>query len=134
MTPPDGSLYLWLIALLAVLPVAALAWRRRQDGRGLPWQPGRALLCFALAFLALVWAHRLRGATAMLGLSGLGYGLLASRGGMRRFHGLRYGPAIGAARPELAHEDAGRLHLFFMILAVACVTAGIVLATWPRAA
>lgn len=134
MTPPPSTPYLWLIALLAVVPVAALAWRRRQDGRRLPWQPGRALLCFALSFLALVWADRLLGPTALLGLAGLTYGLLSGRSGMRRFHGLRYGSAIGAARPELAHEDAGRLHLFFMILAVACITAGIVLATWPRAA
>lgn len=134
MTSPPSTAYLWLIALLAVLPVAALAWRRRRDGRGLPWQPGRALLCFALALLALVWADRLLGPTALLGLAGVGYGLLSGRGGMRRFHGLRYGPAIGAARPELALEDAGHLHLFFMILAVACITAGIVLATWPRAA
>lgn len=134
MTPPTGNAYLAAIALLALLPVAALAWRRRRDGRRLPWQPGRAFLCFALAFLALVWADRLRGTPAVMGLAAVLYGFLAGRAGMGRFHALRYGSRLRAALPDLADEDAGRLHLFFMIMAVACVTVGLILATWPRTA
>ena len=79
MTPPTGNVYLAAIALLALLPVAALAWRRRRDGRRLPWLPGRAFLCFALAFLALVWADRLRGTPAVMGLAAVLYGILAGR-------------------------------------------------------
>lgn len=134
MTPPTGTPYLWLLALLAMLPVAALAWRRRRDGRRLPWMPSRGFLCFALFFLALVWADRLRGMPAVMGLSALVYGFLAGRAGMGHFHSLRYGARTRVLLPELADEDAGRLHLFFMILAVACVTVGIILATWPRSA
>jgi|GEM_PF-5776086 len=132
MTIPAGAGYLTLIACLAALPVAALAWRRARDGRRLRLQPGRALLCIALPFLALVWADRLRGTPALMGLSAVLYGLLAGKAGMRRFHQLRFGPQVQVALPGLADEDAGLLHLYFMILAVACITVGIILATWPQ--
>lgn len=134
MTLPAGSGYLLLMALLATLPVIALAWRRLRDGRRLRLQPGRALLCIALPFLAMVWADRLRGTPALMGLAALIYGVLSGKAGMRRFQGLRYGPQVRSAFPLLADEDAGRLHLFFMIMAVACITVGIILATWPPTA
>ena len=122
--------YLLFLTALAAVPVLALAWRGLHGPR-LPRQWGRALLCLALPLLALVWADRLRGINAVLGLAALGYGILASRAGMRRLHRLRYGEAISQRLPQLAESDASALHLFFMLLAVACVTVGIVLATWP---
>lgn len=132
-SPPQPS-YLLLLSLLAALPLLALAWRRRRLGPRLPRQWGRGLLCLALSLLVLVWADRLRGITAVLGLCTLGYGMLAGQGGMRRLHGLRYGRAVLDRFPGLPADDATALHLFFMIAAVLCVTAGIVIVTWPRVA
>lgn len=132
MTSSPHPSYLLFLGALAALPLVVLTWRRRRAGPRLPRQWGRGLLCLALALLVLVWADRLRGVTAVLGLCAIGYGLLAGERGMRAYHQLRYGGAVQARWPRLAAEDAVSLHLFFMISAVACVTAGIVVVTWPR--
>jgi hypothetical protein len=131
MIAPSGEGTLLAMALLAALPLAGVAWARRARPEHLRLSIGRWFLAYSLAFATLLGLAGGPGIPWVMASMGLLTGYLGSRRGLAPLYRWLFGAEALKANPHLVEQDALRLHLFMMILAVVCFTAGIVFATFP---
>ena len=130
MSNPPPTIWLGIVALLSLLPLAAIFRQRRGQPEALRFSPGRSMLFYAIWFSAGLVSLRLLGVPGLMALVGLGLGFLGSKRGVAPAYRFLFGPAIDR-HPHLVPRDAGAMHLFMLIAAVLCFTVGIVFATWP---